>query len=96
MVLSQGVWADTVNEVDELSTPEAMCPDGQVVYYRTNGPQCAPRFDDAHAPCSTALDCDGTCLVDADGQGICSAGPLDFGCTDFLTEDGMVGTICIE
>lgn len=80
----------------ELPEPIGFCPEGQVVYYRLSGPHCAPRFEDAGTPCANALDCDGTCLGDTVGLGVCSAAPLSFGCTDFLGADGRPIAICID
>lgn len=84
----------------ELPEPPSFCDDDQVISYSTSGPQCAPRFDDAGQDCGAAFECEGTCLADENtettGRGVCAAGPLSFGCTDFLGPLGDVISICID
>ena len=84
--------------INELIIPELkeICPAGEAVYYRLDGPHCAPVNSDVGQACSTALDCEGTCFGSVEGQGVCSAGPPNVGCTDFLGPDGRVESICIE
>ncbi len=108
-MLAQGATADMVappndglitklRSISPLITPQqqSLCAEGYVEYYRIDGPACAPAHSDAGQACADALDCDGMCLGDTDGVGVCSAGPLSTGCTDFLDPDGKAISICIE
>lgn len=80
----------------DLPEPASICGEGQTLYYRQAGPRCAPTFADVGQACASSFDCDGSCLGDTVGHGVCSAGPLGIGCTDFLGPNGKVMSICIE
>ena len=77
--------------------PQDICAEGEVVYHRVDGPRCAPIHADAGQSCTSGFDCTGHCLATTDGRGECAAGPLGFGCTEFLTgPTGEPMTICID
>ncbi|HEY0834160.1 MAG TPA: hypothetical protein VGE72_09660 [Azospirillum sp.] len=59
-------------------------------------PLCFQDYPDAGTACTTAADCQGRCIVGADGAGQCQATRPRFGCYRYLDRQGRVIGLCVD